>query len=337
MTLAVVIRILTIMATRVTQPGGESTAPAASAKGARLGSAVAIWTGTLTFLGEVALLTGQTIRWIVRGAVDLKDLLTQMALIGADSIWIVLAITAATGAVFALYTTSLALKIGFTQFVGGTMSYGFLNELGPVLGGVAFAARSGAAIAAEIGSMVVTEQVDALRSMAISPVRYLVVPRVLASVIMLPLLTVIADIAGLYGSYVFAVAKGVPPQSFWDSVRTYTLASDLTSGLSKSLVFGFLVGMVACQQGLRTKGGATGVGKATTSSVVLCVVLIFIADFFMAQILTARDNGRQASVHPRTRTHLAFATTGGSFCTLPGARFLSSAVRGADLASFLGR
>jgi phospholipid/cholesterol/gamma-HCH transport system permease protein len=275
--------------------------PAAAAVASRFSGVIALWTGTLTFLGESALLTGQTLRWIVRGGIDVRDLVTQMALIGADSIWIVLVITAATGAVFALYTTSLALKIGFTQFVGGTMSYGFLNELGPVLGGVAFASRSGAAIAAEIGSMVVTEQVDALRAMAIAPVRYLVVPRVLASVIMLPLLTVIADVAGLYGGYFFAVAKGVPAQAFWDSVRTYTLTADLFNGLLKSVVFGFLVGIIACQQGLRTKGGATGVGKATTSSVVLCVVMIFIADFFMAQILTARDTSRQASAKPLNR------------------------------------
>ncbi len=283
------------MASNVTQ-SKESVAPVEQpVRPPWFAGVFALWTGTLTFLGEVAILTGQTIRWIVRGGVDVRDLLTQMALIGADSIWIVLVITAATGAVFALYTTSLALKIGFTQFVGGTMSYGFLNELGPVLGGVAFASRAGAAIAAEIGSMVVTEQIDALRSMAISPVRYLVVPRVLSGIIMLPLLTVLADVAGLYGGYVFAVGKGVPAQAFWESVRTYTITGDLFNGLYKSVVFGFLVGIVACQQGLRTKGGATGVGKATTSSVVLCVVLIFIADFFMAQILTARDNSRQAS------------------------------------------
>jgi phospholipid/cholesterol/gamma-HCH transport system permease protein len=308
LTLNAVIRILTGMADQATQPKAERKPTGPAGIGFRFSGVITLWTGTLSFLGEVALLTGQTFRWIVRGGIDVRDLLTQMALIGADSIWIVLVITAATGAVFALYTTSLALKVGFTQFVGGTMSYGFLNELGPVLGGVAFASRAGAAIAAEIGSMVVTEQVDALRSMAIAPVRYLVVPRVLASVVMLPLLTVIADVAGLYGGYVFAVTKGVPPQTFGDSVLQYTITADLFNGLIKSVVFGFLVGMVACQQGLRTKGGATGVGKATTSSVVLCVVLIFVADFFMAQIFTARDNGRQASTKPantrRVATHL---------------------------------
>src|SRR5947209_2342800 len=96
---------------------------------------IAIWNATLTFLGECALLTGQAALWMTRGGIDFRDLLTQMAAIGADSVWIVLVITTATGAVFALYTTNLALQIGFTQFVGGTMGYAFLNELGPVLGG----------------------------------------------------------------------------------------------------------------------------------------------------------------------------------------------------------
>ena len=266
---------------------------------------VAIWTGSLSFLGEITILTGDTIRWILRGGIDVRDLLTQMALIGADSIWIVLLITAATGAVFALYTTTLALKIGFTQFVGGTMGYGFLNELGPLLAGVAFASRVGAAIAAEIGSMVVTEQIDALRSMAISPVRYLVVPRVLSGLIMLPLLTAIADVAGLYGGFLISVTKGIATQELLDSMRTYTFTTDLFNGLSKSLVFGFLVIIVSCQQGLRTKGGATGVGKATTNSVVLCVVMIFIADFFMTQILTAKDNNRQSMARTPTKMYAA--------------------------------
>ena len=155
----------------------------------------------LTFLGEIASLTAQTVREIVRGGVSVSDLIAQMASIGADSLAIVLVITTATGAVFSFYTANLALQIGFTSFVGGTVAYGLLNELSPVLGGVALAARVGAAIAAEIGSMVVTEQVDALRAMAISPVRYLVAPRVIAAVLMLPLLITLGDVSGLMGSY----------------------------------------------------------------------------------------------------------------------------------------
>lgn len=239
----------------------------------------------LAFVGEAAVLSGQTLAAIVRGGLSLRDLLAQMSSIGVDSIWIVLVVTTATGAVFAFYIASLSRSIGFTGFVGGTLGYAFLNELGPVLGGVAFAARSGAAIAAEIGSMVVTEQVDALRAMAISPIRYLVAPRVLAAVIMLPLLIVCADLAGISGGYVFSGASGIPHASYLESIHTYTHVSDLTNGLLKAVIFGFIVGIVACQQGLKTQGGATGVGRSTTSSVVLCVLLIFVSDFFLTQIL----------------------------------------------------
>lgn len=240
----------------------------------------------LNFIGEVVLLTGRTIAAVARGGMDLRDLMNQMSAIGVDSIWIVLVVTTATGAVFAFYTANLSRSIGFTGLVGGSLGYAHLNELGPVLGGVAFAARSGAAIAAEIGTMVVTEQIDALRSMAISPERYLVAPRVLAAVIMLPLLIVFADIAGMVGGYVFAGAGGVPHTAFIQSVYTYVQTSDLLNGLIKAVFFGFIVGIVSCQQGLRTHGGATGVGRSTTSSVVLCVLLIFVSDVFLAQMLT---------------------------------------------------
>lgn len=249
---------------------------------------ITLWRSLLVFLGETASLTGRTISEVARGRMAASDLVRQMALLGADSIWVVLVVTTATGIVFAVYTATLATSIGFSKFVGGTLAFSFLNELGPLLGGVAFAARAGAAIAAEIGTMVVTEQVDALRAMAVSPVRYLVAPRVVACIIMLPLLIVFADVSGLIGSYYAAGANGVAHQDFVDSVLTFVRVSDLTSGLIKAVVFGFIIGIVACQQGLRTTGGATGVGRSTTSSVVLCVLLIFVSDIFLAEMLMAK-------------------------------------------------
>lgn len=243
-------------------------------------------TDFFALVGEVATLGFQAIRTILRGGINSGDLLNQMAAIGADSIWIVLANNFATGAVFAMYTAMLALQVGFPEFVGGTIAYAFFNEMGPMLAGVALASRCGAAIAAEIGSMVVTEQVDALRAMAVSPVRYLVVPRVLAAMLMLPLLTVVGDLVGIFGAYLSAGLYGVGHSVFLDSVFRFSQPVDMVRGLIKAIVFGFLIGLVACQQGLRTRGGATGVGRATTSSVVLCVVLIFLSDIFLAQILT---------------------------------------------------
>lgn len=257
----------------------------------RSGGISAAVNSVLTFVGESAQLAARFVGSIVSGGVNVRDLMTQMSSIGVDSVWIVLVVTTATGAVFALYTTTLAQSVGgLTAFVGGTLGFAFLNELGPVLGGVAFAARAGAAIAAEIGTMVVTEQVDALRAMAVSPMRYLVVPRVLAAVLMLPLLTLFADLFGMIGGYLLAGTNGIPHAEFLESVHKFTRLEDLTHGLIKSVVFALIVGVVACQQGLRTQGGATGVGRSTTSSVVLCVLLIFVADFFLAQVLTGSAN-----------------------------------------------
>src|SRR5579871_6486916 len=201
------------------------------------GGVLAVLVRGLAFLGESALLAWQILLSVVTGSLSVRDLVNQMASIGADSLGIVVLITTATGAVFALYTANLAVQRGFTQFVGGAIAYTILNELGPVLGGVALASRAGAAIAAEIGSMVVTEQVDALRAMAVSPIRYLVAPRVLAAVLMLPLLTVIADITGIMGALYTAVQKGVPQAAFWESVRIYARPSDMIHGLVKALVF----------------------------------------------------------------------------------------------------
>jgi phospholipid/cholesterol/gamma-HCH transport system permease protein len=241
---------------------------------------------------EMLHLTAQTLSVTLQGRVALRDLVPQMASIGVDSAPIVMSIAAASGAVFALYISILALNIGLVEPVGGTLGYAFLNELGPVLGGVAFAARSGAAVAAEIGTMVVTEQVDALRAMAVSPVRYLVAPRVLAAILMLPLLTILADATGLLCGYVSAVLHGIPGATFEMSLYKYVRPTDLTNGLIKAVVFGYLIGLTACQQGLRTEGGATGVGRSTTRSVVLCVVLITFADLALAVLLNQAGRRR---------------------------------------------
>lgn len=242
--------------------------------------------GILEAVGDSAILAWNTLTTVLQGGISPRDLLAQMSAIGADSMFVVLIVTTSTGAVFALYAARQAMQFGFAQFVGGGIAYTFFNELGPVLGGVALAARSGAAIAAEIGSMVVTEQVDALRAMAVSPLRYLVAPRVLAALIMMPLLAIISDVCGLVGGMLTSRMNGVTPSVYWESVRTMCHVTDVRNGLVKACVFGFLIGLSACMQGLSTEGGATGVGKATTRSVVMCVVLIFIADVIIARLLT---------------------------------------------------
>ncbi|MGC8667758.1 MAG: MlaE family ABC transporter permease [Chthonomonadales bacterium] len=266
-------------------------APAAQELSPGKGMVAALASDALNFVGETVMLAGQALAFIARGRASLAQTLLQMSAIGVDSLPIVVAITFSTGAVFAYYTVSVFVRFGATNLAGGTLVYGFLNELGPVLAGVAVAARSGAAIAAEIGSMVVTEQVDALRAMAVSPIRYLVAPRLLACLFMMPLIGVFADLAGSFGAFLMSGFHGVPHQAFLQSARTFVGTGDLLRGLVKTLWFGFTIAIVACRQGLRTRGGATGVGRATTSSVVLCVALIFISDFFLAQILTGGTVG----------------------------------------------
>ena len=242
---------------------------------------------------EIFSLTEQTIVALFTGQVAVGDIIEQMAVIGVDGVWIVMTVSAASGAVFALYTATLALQFGFPNAVGGTLAYSFFNELGPVLGGIGFAARSGAEIAAETGTMVVTEQVDALKAMAVSPVRYLVAPRVIACVLMLPLLTIIADTVGLLGGAVSSNYHGVGYNIFFTSVYQYGKVQDMTNGLIKSVVFGYLIGIISSMQGLRTEGGATGVGRSTTRSVVMCVVVITIADFILASLLQPQTGGRR--------------------------------------------
>jgi phospholipid/cholesterol/gamma-HCH transport system permease protein len=241
----------------------------------------------LAFVGESFLLFTRALGFILRGRLNARLMLQQMAAIGVNSLPIVVVTTLSTGGVFALYTSPLFVRLGAVSFLGGTLTLSFLLELGPVLAGVTVASRSGAAIAAEIGSMVVTEQVDALRSLGISPVRYLVAPRLAAAVLMMPLVTVFADLAGVLGCYLMAASNGVPSGVFLESVRQMVTESDFFSGLIKTFFFGAIIATVACQQGLRTSGGATGVGRFTTASVVLCVVLIFISDFFLAQVLSS--------------------------------------------------
>ncbi len=240
---------------------------------------------SVVFFSDTLTLSGRTLATIFTGRFAVRDLIQQMSLIGVDALTIVVIMAITSGSVFSLYIATLAQSIGFTEVVGGTLAYAFMNELGPVLGGIAFAARSGAAIAAEIGTMVVTEQVDALRAMAVSPIRYLVVPKVLAAVIMLPMLIIITDVVGIGAGMFTAAMNGIPTSTFLASVYKYAHARDLTNGVIKSVVFGFLIGIVACQTGLTTKGGATGVGRSTTRSVVLCVMMITIADVFLTTLL----------------------------------------------------
>jgi phospholipid/cholesterol/gamma-HCH transport system permease protein len=236
--------------------------------------------------GELALLLSRTVAHILTGRVALGETVRQMAAIGVNSLPIVLITIAFSGMVLSLHTAAQLHQLGGDQFVGGLVANAMAREAAPVLAAIVVAARAGSAIAAELGTMKVTEQIDALRALAVSPVYYLVVPRFLASIAMLPLITVFANIAGMVGGWFVAVyGAGVASQVFWNSAGQMLAWRDLALGLSKTLVFGAILALVGCGRGMNASGGAAGVGRATTSAVVLSIVLIYAADYFLSAVM----------------------------------------------------
>ena len=245
-------------------------------------------TDTLTYVGEIAILLAQAIREMFRGRLNARDLMEQMEAIGVNSVAIASLTAFASGAVISLYFTPFLKQYGVSTFAGGFVALTLFRELVPVLTGVVVASRAGSAIAAEIGTMKVTEQIDALRSLAVSPIQYLVVPRVIAAVVTLPLVCAIADMAGLFGGFlVYVYLEGEPPVSFPNSIQQFVIPSDFYLGLAKTVAFGLILALVGCHQGLKTRGGATEVGQATRNTVVLSIVLIYITNFFLAYAMFA--------------------------------------------------
>lgn len=242
------------------------------------------WRGVLEWIGELALLFFRAAGAIVRGQILPRETLRQMSAIGVSSLPITLMIMSFSGMVLALHTANQLKRLGLEGLIGGIVAVSGAREAAPVLTAIAVAARVGSAIAAEIGTMAVTEQVDALRSLGVSPVRYLVVPRLLAAVLMLPVLTLFANLAILLGGGLVSwTGAGVSPLIYFNSARDLLTMSDVLLGMTKTLVFGAIIATVGCSQGLRTRGGAAGVGRSTTASVVTSIVLVYVADYFLAE------------------------------------------------------
>lgn len=240
-------------------------------------------------VGDCFSLLLRSLRYMLTCPVTWLDSVSQMANIGVNSLVIVMLTVAFSGAVVALYSSLMLVKWGVSAYVGGGLAITIVREIGPVLTAVVVTARSGSAMAAEIGSMKVTEQIDALRSLAISPVEYLVTPRLIACLVVMPMLTVFATFTGSVGGYVVAVANGVASGTFIASVERLVDPYDLTMGLLKSVAFGLVIALVCCQQGLRTHGGATGVGRSTTNAVVISIVAIYILNFFLTYLMFGRS------------------------------------------------
>lgn len=235
------------------------------------------------YLGGLVFLFFETIAWIFRLKIRLKLTTQQMAILGVNSILIVIIITGFAGAVISLQLAKLAVRYGAATMVGYGVGIAMAREFAPMLTAIAVAGRAGSAITAEIGSMKVTEQIDALESMATSPVSYLVVPRLIACLIMIPILALFANIVGVLGGcFVSYIMAGIAPQMFFDSIRANLEMSDFWGGMFKSVVFAIEIAMVSCYQGLTTEGGAAGVGQATTGSVVFSMIIIFITNYFLS-------------------------------------------------------
>jgi phospholipid/cholesterol/gamma-HCH transport system permease protein len=242
--------------------------------------------GVLLEVQEYVRLCAAAFRGTVSRPFYRYDLFEQLDAIGVDSLTVVLLNGFFTGAVLALQTGETLDQFGARPVVGRLVATSMITELGPVLTGLMLTGRVGSGIAAELGSMIVTDQINALRALGTDPVRKLVVPRMLAGVFMAPALTVISDFVGIVGGWIVArfqlnVATGL----YWSSIRQQLNMPDIWMGIIKPIVLGFVIVTIACHVGLRTSGGTQGVGKATTVSVVIGSVSVIVVDFFVTRLL----------------------------------------------------
>lgn len=232
-------------------------------------------------------LLAQTLRAAASRPFYLRDLIQQADVVGVGSLGIVLLTGLFTGMVLALQSQVELRQFGATIYIGRLVGASTVRELGPVLTALMVTGRAGSGMAAELGAMRVTEQIDALEVMATEPIHYLMVPRVWALVVMLPMLVLLGDAVGIAGGYLVSVVlMGANPVVYMESTFRYMDLWDLVQGLLKGGFFGFLVGVIGCQKGYFTSGGAEGVGRATTRAVVTASIAILVSDFFLTKLLT---------------------------------------------------
>jgi phospholipid/cholesterol/gamma-HCH transport system permease protein len=237
-------------------------------------------------LGRFAILAGQSFRAALQPRFPALETLRQVEAIGTRSTTIVLLTALFTGMVLALQTGFALGRFGAKPYVGAVVGLSLARELAPVLTALMVAGRVGAGITAEIGSMAVTEQVDAIRSMGADPVQKLVLPRMVAATLSLPLLTVLAGVLGVIGGMLISATQfGISPNFYLQTIYANVTVEDFLSGIAKTFVFGWIIAMVGCFFGLQTTGGTVGVGRATTQAVVLASISVLISDFFLTKFL----------------------------------------------------
>ncbi len=239
-----------------------------------------------TETGNLALFLARAWKTLFTTRLKVRQLFIHMKRIGVDSTSIIFLSSLSSGFALALQTYAGLSRIGGEEMIGAIVAWGMTRELGPVLTAIMVAGRSGSAIAAEIGTMNITEQIDALRTLCINPYQYLVVPRIIAGTLIMPFLTVFAMLLGILGGYLYtAYNLTISPGLYLINIKNYLTINDVLSGLIKSCFFGFTLAFIGCYEGFSTKGGARGVGIATTKSVVLGCIIILIANYFLSSLL----------------------------------------------------
>lgn len=237
-------------------------------------------------MGSILLLFLSSLAWLVRPPLKIRNIFKQMEFVGVKSIFVVVLTGTFTGMVLALQSYHGFRLFSAESLVGSIVALSMTRELGPVLTSLMVTARAGSAMAAELGSMRVTEQIDAMSVMAANPIQHLIVPRIVAGVLMVPLLTVVSDFMGIIGGYFVGVGiLNINEGVFLKNIFKYVELNDIYNGLVKAAVFGLLLSLIGCYKGFYTTGGAEGVGKATTEAVVLASISILVSDYFLTAIM----------------------------------------------------
>ncbi|MDD5428502.1 MAG: ABC transporter permease [Candidatus Omnitrophica bacterium] len=239
----------------------------------------------IRYAGGISILMGQTLFWIPMPPFRRRQIFEQMSKIGVDSLPIVFLISMFTGMVLALQSAYQMQRFSAEMYIASLVAFSMTRELGPVLTALIVAGRVGASITAELGTMKVTEQIDAMETLATNPIKYLVVPRFLALIIMLPVLTIYSDIVGVFGGYIVGVYKlGISHAMYMKNTWQPLKYKDIFTGLIKSFFFGIIICIVACYEGMTADGGAEGVGRSTTRCVVVSFILIIASDCFFTAL-----------------------------------------------------
>jgi phospholipid/cholesterol/gamma-HCH transport system permease protein len=237
-------------------------------------------------LGEVGIFALATLRAIFQTRLKVKKLFYQINYIGVSSLSIVFLVGTAIGAVLALQTYIGLARFGSTQFIGPIVFLAMTREFGPVFTAIMVIGRAGSAMTAELGSMRISEQIDALQTLCINPLQYLVVPRVIAATLILPFLSLFCSFFGIVAGYIVSVhVLGINGETYMEAIRSAAELSDILNGLAKAFIFGLILSIISTYKGYNTRGGATGLGLATTQSVVFSNVTVIIADYILTSLM----------------------------------------------------